>query len=71
VHLLRAAMQLAKHSLETYAELGISSIMPTPGLCHLGVPVHESRVTSVQDRGELRASDEVVSVDPTEARKLS
>jgi hypothetical protein len=22
-----------------YAELGISSIMPTPGLCHLGVPV--------------------------------
>ena len=31
-----------------------------------GAPVHESRVTSVQDRGEPRASDEGASVDHTE-----
>jgi hypothetical protein len=35
------------------------------------VPVHESRVTSVQDRGEPRASDEGASVDPTDARNAS
>jgi hypothetical protein len=44
-----------------------SGIMPTPGLCHLEVPVHESMVTSVHDRGEPRASDEGASVDHTEA----